>query len=266
VTLAVIVAAARTSRSTDARRLLLAATCAIFAATLVCLWILISPRDLLAILPVLVVFLVAAIDRLRARLPALAITTLLIAVALWRYADGFVNRTRHFTTMIDQVIGLTRPSEPLMDIKGETLFRRRPFYYAFETVTRAQMRKGMIADRVPEAIVGARCYVTQAEGPMFPARANTFVHDHFVDVGRLRAAGQYLRGDGTFTIAVPGPYVVITAAGEARGSLDGAPYEGARQLAAGEHRFESEVEGALVALWAPAFTRGYSPFHKRDLP
>jgi hypothetical protein len=82
-------------------------------------------------------------------------------------------------------------------------------------------------------------------------------------MGRLRAAGQRIGGDGTFTIAIPGDYVVVDKNREARGTLDGAPYAGARALAPGVHRFAGDGEPAAV-LWAPAFRRGFSPFHLQD--
>jgi hypothetical protein len=50
--------------------------------------------------------------------------------------------------------------------------------------------------------------------------------------------------------------------------LDGTPYREARQLAAGVHTFKFEIGGPderLACLWAPAWWRGFSPFHLRDL-
>ena len=49
------------------------------------------------------------------------------------------------------------------------------------------------------------------------------------------------------------------------GVLDGTPYRGARLLTPGLHRFVRAGKNERVScLWAPAFTRGYSPFHLRD--
>ena len=83
-------------------------------------------------------------------------------------------------------------------------------------------------------------------------------------MGRLRASGQWLADDGAFTIAVPGQYVVVGTGGELRGTLDGSPYRGATPLGAGVHRFVSTSRERLAVLWAPAFQRGFSPFHLRD--
>src|SRR4028118_734591 len=99
----------------------------------------------------------------------------------------------------------------------------------------------------------------RADGPMWPPAGRAFLSANFVNLGRLRAAGQWLKDDGTFTIAIPGQYVVLNAEGVAPGLLNGTPNSGARMLGAGAHRFEGE-RGACV-VWAPAYARGHSPFH-----
>jgi hypothetical protein len=84
-------------------------------------------------------------------------------------------------------------------------------------------------------------------------------------MGRLRAAGEFIRDDGGFSVVLPGEYVIVTEHGEASGTLDSTPYAGARQLTAGAHTFGRTVPGEQVAvLWAPAFRRGFSPFHLQD--
>jgi hypothetical protein len=83
-------------------------------------------------------------------------------------------------------------------------------------------------------------------------------------MGRLRASGQMIKPDGTFTIAIPGAYVVVDKNGLARGTLDGVPSSAPRTLTAGPHRFAPPNDSHYAVLWAPAFARGYSPFHPKD--
>ena len=110
---------------------------------------------------------------------------------------------------------------------------------------------------------GSRC--PGCEARFFPPRGRAFLSANFLDMGRLRAAGQWIQDDGSFTIAVPGSYVILTSSGEAQGLLDGSPYGGQRILAPGRHIFVTVGRKELLAcLWAPAFIRGYSPFHLRD--
>ena len=245
-------------------RFFLAVATAVFFITLGGFWILISPRDFLPFLPLLSIFLVAAI--LRTTWPARLMTALVLLcmVGIWRETDGFANHTAEHITLMQQVLRLTRPGEPLMDFKGETIYRPRPYYFIFEFITRNAITRGLIADTVPEAVIRSRCHVAEADGPFWPPRAAAFLNANFVDVGRLRASGQAIGPGGGFTIAVPGEYVVVRKQGEAAGMLDGTPYAGARQLGVGAHRFTTAGSDRLACLWAQAWKRGFSPFHLQD--
>jgi Dolichyl-phosphate-mannose-protein mannosyltransferase len=234
-----------------------------YAVILADFWPAISPRDFLPVMPIAAIFASALILRAANPVRAFAIVAAVSIASLFHYADRFENKTDWHITMMDQVLRLTRPGEPLIDYKGETIYRRRPFYYALELVTRTLISKNVIRDTVAEDVIRTRTYVAQADGPMWPPRGRAFLSENFVNLGRLRAAGQAVKEDGTFTIAVPGIYVIVSEHGEAHGTLDGTTYTGTRQLAAGAHRWTGEKK--VVALWAPAFHRGHSPFHPRDL-
>lgn len=236
----------------------------VYTVTLAGFWILISPRDFLPLMPLAAIFFAAAVTKLERPLRALCVVVLLSVGALWYYADRFENNTDWHVTMMDQALRLTRPGEPVIDLKGETIYRPRPFYYAFEFITRAQIAHGILKDTVAQDVIRTRTHVAQADGPMWPPAARLFLSENFVNLGRLRASGQWIPDDGAFTIAVPGEYAILSERGEVRaGVLDGTPYRGARELAPGRHRFEGEKN--VVVLWAPAFRRGHSPFHLRDL-
>ncbi len=242
-------------RKREARtdRFFWAVATAVFFLTLGGFWILISPRDYLPFLPMISIFAVAAIGK---RTWVLAVLALVFVAFIVKETRGFKNQTREEITMIRQVLKLTRPGEYLMDIKGETIFRRRPSYPIFEFITRNQMIRGMIADTVPEDVVARRCYAAQADGEFWPPRARAFLSANFLDLGRLRAAGQWIKADGSVTIAVPGEYVIVSHDGVVRGPL---------QLAAGAHRIERANSAERVAvIWAPAIARGLSPFRLQD--
>jgi len=226
---------------------------AAFFLTLGGFWILISPRDYLPFLPMIAIFAVAAIGRRTWIYAALA---LLFVGFIAKEMRGFRNQTGEEITMIRQVLRLTRPGEYLMDIKGETIFRQRPSYHIFEFITRNQMLRGMIADTVARDVVAKRCYVAQADGEFWPPHARAFLSANFLDLGRLRAAGQWIKADGSFTIAVPGEYVIVSRNGVVHGPA---------ALAAGPHRFGRANSGErLAVVWAPAIERGLSPFRLQD--
>ncbi len=235
----------------------------VYTIVLASFWILISPRDFLGIMPLLAIFAAAFATRAKNVVATFAAIVIAMFITLWYYAERFENKTAWHVTMMQQALRLSHPGETLMDYKGETIYRRRPFFYAFEYITRAQLAHGLIRDTVPEDVVRERTYVAQADGPMWPPRARAFLSANFLNMGRLRAAGQMIASDGSFSIAIPGEYIIVGPSGELRGTLDGIPYVSARALDAGAHKWIG-AEGAAV-MWAPAFRRGHSPFHLRDL-
>jgi hypothetical protein len=256
----------RYRQTTTNARFFFAVATPIFLLTLGGFWILISPRDFLPIIPFVSIFSLAALERRRHFIKYAALLIAVSLIAVGYYTQWLTNRTREFITLERQVLTLTHPGEPLMDYKGETIYRRRPYYFILEFITRNAIMRGLLPDTVAADVVHAGCHVAQADGTQWPDHARAFLSANFLDLGRLRASGQWLRRDGSFSIAVPGEYVILRKEGEAGGFLDGTPYHGARVLAAGMHTFASaQAGGRLACLWAPAFARGYSPFHLRDL-
>lgn len=260
-----VVLLARRHASRIPGRVFFATAFGVFVVTLISFWPLISPRDMLPIMPIGVMFIAAFFDRRGRRIAWSTALAALLAASLFYYTERFGDHTTEFVTMMNQTLRLTRPGEWIMDLKGETIYRPRPYYFIFEAITTQAIRNGLLPDRVPERVIERRCYVAEADGRFFPPRARAFLNANFLDLGRLRAAGQWIRPDGSFTIAVPGPYIVVDVRGLASGSLDGTRMSGARNLDAGSHRFDRANPRQRVAvLWAPAFARGFSPFHLRD--
>lgn len=247
----------------DRLRYFLALILGAYTITLAGFWPRISPRDFLPMMPIAAIFAGSALQHFAKPLRAFAITAAVSIVALYYYADRFANNTDWHITMMDQALRLSHPGETIIDYKGETIYRRRPFYYALEVATRTLMARGQVRDTLGEDVIRTRTHVAQADGPMWPPRGRAFLNENFLNLGRLRASGQWIREDGSFTIAVPGEYVILNERGEARGVLDGTPYIGARELMAGTHQFIGDQRTAV--LWAPAYRRGHSPFHLRDL-
>jgi hypothetical protein len=265
----------RNRSEADRQPLFLFLVCGVFVATLVSFWPLISTRDFLPIIPILALLTVRWITDSGPTAIELAaprnVLYLLVALTVIQSgavcADGALwkNQTRTEIAEIHQVLTLTRPGEPVMDVKGETIFRPRPFYYIFEFISRKQFRNGLLADRIPESVVAARCHVAQADAYFFPPRGREFLRENFLDVGRLRVAGQFLGPGGVFNIAVPGDYLVVGSGGPVSGELDGKKTSGPRYLAAGPHGFRRDTVERMACVWAPAIQRGFSPFHLRDI-
>jgi hypothetical protein len=161
-----------------------------------------------------------------------------------------------------------------MDLKGQSVFRNRPYYYALETMTLERMARGLIADTIPERLIETRTCVAPSDIKGFPPRARGFLEDRYVVVGTWRVAGSLLVPDAegadrprSFETAIPARYAVMGAEGPARGMLDGAPCDRPRDLAPGRHEYRpADGEGPVAVLWAQAADRGFTPFAKRGGP
>jgi MFS family permease len=264
--LLMILFAARIGEHTQRLRFLVAFLVVTFFLTTQSFWPILSQRDYLAVMPLMAMFIVAYLISRGPRVVAMlapAVLTILFAAFLFRYTNGFRDRAGEQIAAMREVLALTRPGDCVMDLKGETVYRPRPFYYALETIARTAISRQLIADTIPEAVISGRCHLAGADALFFPPRARTFLTNHFLDLGALRASGQWIRSDGSFSVAVPGRYVMAGRNGLVRGVLDGAPIGGAVSLDAGNHRFIRATAGERVAcFWAVAFERGYSPFQR----
>ncbi|MBI4422264.1 MAG: glycosyltransferase family 39 protein [Elusimicrobia bacterium] len=171
------------------------------------------------------------------------------------------------TRLLAETLRLTDPADYVIDDKGRTVFRRRPFYPIVESLARWRYGVGELQDTLAEQCVAAGAFAAAEPLATFPPKTQAFLMRNYVSVGRLRVAGKELgRRDGAaprrfeFELAVPGRYAVVAEEGEAAGLLDGRPYVGARPLAAGSHVFlAAEGRGRLAAVWAQAVERGFRP-------
>ena len=266
--LLMILFAVRIGVRMDRHRFLLLFVVVAFFLTTQAFWPILSQRDYLAVMPLMAMFLVAYTISRGASVVAVlapAALTLVFLASLFRYTGGFRDRAGEQIAAMREVLALTRPGDCVMDLKGETIYRPRPFYYALETIARAAISRHLIADTIPEAVIAGRCHVAGADALFFPPRARAFLTKHFLDLGALRASGQWIRSDGSFSVAVPGRYVIVGRNGSVRGVLDGSAVGGAVSLDAGNHRFiRATADERLACFWADAFERGYSPFQRRS--
>jgi len=185
-------------------------------------------------------------------LPALAVAMIAIIVVT---AQPWRNEAERSIVLVEEVVALTHPSEPVMDLKGETVFRKRPFYFVLEAITNVKLRLGLIRDTIADTLVHSHTYVVA--GDALPPAALRFVRRYYVPWGVLHVAGAELRPlrDGlgaSFDIAVPGPYVVLGERGVVRATIDGVAVGGSGiNLAAGRHRvIAHEKTERPVVVWS----------------
>jgi hypothetical protein len=168
------------------------------------------------------------------------------------------------------VLRLTKPDDYVMDAKGETIFRKRPFFYVLEGVTIERMRNHQIQDTVTEDIVKTHtCVARLHRFPKAAERADeTWLRKNFVvDADKIWVAGQKLgqaKPSMTFSTVIPAEYAVVSSEGSVSGTLDGKPIQASQFLDAGSHSLElTKGRGQIAVIWAQAIERGYSIFDRK---
>lgn len=248
----------------------------LFATTVNGFWPLNNAQDCMPLYPLLAIFVVAGTEaalersgRVRGSRAApcvlATVAAIEIVLALW-VSRPWEDRTRFEFGLLRDVLHLTAPNDPVMDLKGESVFRRRPFFYALEAITRERFRRGELRDDIRERLIATRTYVSVMDSERFPAAARRFLLENYLPVGHLRVAGKFLdidrRGQSEFVVELAGRYTILSPTGPVSGTLDGRPLSGSRTLEAGRHTFApSRPTTPLALLWAEAAERGFSPFH-----
>ncbi len=237
----------------------------------------VSRQDWMPLYAILTVFAVAAAFAVEERADGIRIAPWLVVVAALEIAATvYVDRpwrdgTRAERALVAEVLRLTGPADYVMDVKGEALFRRRPYYPVLEDVTLARIRDGEVPDDIAERLVATRTYVAVNDNERFPPGGRRFLLDNYLPVGALRVAGKLLEADAAgrseFALALPGRYVVLSPLKTTTAVLDGRPMIGPRLLDAGAHTIDGAVPGLpLALLWAKAAEQGLSPFQPARMP
>ncbi len=255
------------------RRLFFLAATGLYCPLLFTFWPLVSKQDFLPFYPVLMVtigFLLVGLGNwIRARI-ALPVFILPLVVVCWQVASlvrahpPLKQTNQKNVQIITDTLKLTHPGETVLDAKGQVIFRARPFYYVFEQLTREKAERGEIKDDAPVHLIANRTPEVVASHWLTP-ETGEFVNQNYISVGSVLVLGKKVAPDPgghvQFEIVIPEKYSVVTSEGEAHGTLDGSPIDGARDLSAGTHDLvlNSLQKGAAV-VWARAIEKGYSPF------
>ena len=244
------------------QRLFLFVTTHFYGAALYCLWPLVEHEHWLPYFPLAAITLVPLFFTYR-RVVVIALAEIVLVTAVGRLHR---DETRDGLSVIEQTLQLTSPGEFVMDLKGETVFRPRAFHYVLEPMTKRRIYAGRIADTIVSDILRTRTMVIGPDLYGYPRAARRFVQKNFVFIGAVCVPGRILR-EMSFQIDVPAEYAIVGRSDAFDGALDGRPYDGARQLAAGIHTISPVPSGESYALlWARAADRGFTPFgviHKR---
>jgi hypothetical protein len=224
------------------------------------IWPLLSRQDLLPSAPLLALGLAAWLAARRAPAAAWLPTCLAIAgLALAGFDHHpWENRLAQERASLADILTITSERDEVMDDKGASIFRRRPFYFALEDITLARIGSGLIKDDIPQRLLATDTHVVWARR-LLPGDRRFVAENYLPARNGLMVAGHdfgWLQHDAaeTMQILLPGFYALETTSRRAESGawLDGSAYVAPRLLAAGPHALSVEQAGHYALVWQPA--------------
>ena len=267
--LAVAVRALRQRRSAEFDwAVFLALQSGIYLLLIWFVWPLITKQDFLPAVPLLVLVAcgwasqwnwLSGRPRLRAALVVLLLGAELATVVA--YAPPWRDSLAPQRAELALMLRYTDRTDTVMDTKGESIFRMRPYYPVLESLAMRRLRRGQMTDTIVDEMVSHRTMMARAQ--LLPQTSTRFLEDNYVGAGpNVWVAGRVFPTwppDQVIDVALPGDYVLTDGRTRLRASLDGAPEADHWFLDRGQHHLKV-VEGAPVALvWEKAFDRGWRP-------
>ncbi len=182
-----------------------------------------------------------------------ALTHLLIESPPWR--DGL----RAHRDLLGDALALTRPGDSLLDLKGETIFRRRPVFLVYQHATVRAIDEGRLAEPDPAQLSAKGTAAVIGGNPGFTPVMKAWLKDRYLraGAGNLRVPGcnltptwQGARWAAQADVPVSGDYLLLS---------EGAPMKRIHLPAgAAELDFAGDPR-PKVLFWEKAWDAGYKP-------
>ena len=242
--------------SASPRRVFITLLPLIYYILLFAYWPDITKQDQLPAMPLLPLAVIALVWIEKPRVWILAGGFALSLLLIWRTQVLQRGATTKYITPIATVLDLTKPDEPVMDLKGDAIYRPRPFYYVIETFTKARMKAGWIKNNIPQRLTATQTAV--CFHPPFPgAETMKFVNANYLplaDHPNILVLGQALpspaNGAIHFNVTIPAEYLLLD---------HGHPSSKPEMLASGAHQFPVSGNGPFTLFWSRAWALGYRP-------
>jgi Dolichyl-phosphate-mannose-protein mannosyltransferase len=255
------------------QRLFFLAVTGFFCPLLFMFWPLVSKQDFLPFYPMLMLTItwpLVGLGQWIGSKTGLPIFLLPFLVVCWQLASiirahpPLKQTNQKNVQMIADTLNLTHRGETVLDAKGQTIYRARPYYYVFEQITRERVERGELLDDAPNRLIAARTPVV-IESHWLTPTTGQFVNQNYVSVGSVLVLGKRVApapvGHVQFEIVIPEKYTVVDRNGQVSGTLDGTEITGPRDLSAGLHDLAlNSPEDPVAIVWSRAIEKGYSPF------
>ncbi len=196
-----------------------------------------------------------------------AIAVFVIALEAWSLR---VDQVKHRLMDYAELLRLSDANDYVMDMKGESIFRPRPYPYLLEGIGILRAKSGLMPDDIPERLIATgTCIVVPADIRFTFPRAIAFMNDNYILVGQFRVLGNAMTptDDGTtftFQVRIPQTFAFVSNLKLMRGMIDGQPCPGFATLTAGRHVFVPESPHETIDfVWKQAIDRGFYPRHKK---
>lgn len=226
-------------------------------------------QTFLPVYPLLILFVCrAVIAPLRCRWPA-GIPVLGLAVIggmlVHLLSESPIGRDglRAHRDLLRDTLALTRPGDSVLDLKGETIFRRRPIFIVYQHATVRAINEGRLADPDPFLLSGAGTAVVVGGNSGFTPAMKIYLKEHYVPIasGNLRVAGQRLKPswhEGRWVAPTP-----VTVAGDYVFLRNGARVGEVHVARAGETTFDfGDDRQPRLLFWKRAWDAGFRPREK----
>ncbi|MCE9518461.1 MAG: hypothetical protein K8R87_02675, partial [Verrucomicrobia bacterium] len=243
-------------------------------ATLILVWPVITRQNFLPTLPLVMLLLTAPACalaqwtasqlRLPSAMPVLANFSIILMTITISERPINIDQSLPTKQLIADALRLTKPGEYIMTLKGEAVYRPRPYYYVMETFTEARLNHGLLPDDIADRLITTQTCVAVSNAFGLPPGAHQFLANNYLSVGPLRVAGQKLSkpdptGKIEFTIKIPADYSLLLEKNDMRKiQLDGKPFPGSGLIGAGTHTLY--IQGSSIGaelLWTRAVKLGF---------
>jgi Dolichyl-phosphate-mannose-protein mannosyltransferase len=257
------------------QRLFFLAVTGFFCPLLFTFWPLVSKQDFLPFFPLLLLTIASLLIgvgewiRSKTGLPIFLAPLLIICwqlVSIVRVHPPLKQTNQKNVRIIADTLNLTHPGETVLDAKGQTIYRARPYYYVFEQITRERVERGELVDDAPKRLIMARTPVVVESHWLTPATGR-FVSQNYLSVAAVLVLGKRVipdqRGHVQFEIVIPAEYMVEGPNGQISGTLDGTEITGPRDLSPGMHVLAlNKPVDSVAIVWSRSIEKGYSPFRQ----